>query len=129
MAAAYERQAKGFEALQRAAASLAESLERPLPPLPAAATRIAAGDGGVHLVARQQVGGLLCARHKAGNLHRRNLLHGHVGVPGCLIRHMDACSLYAKSAGVASKAFACMQRDEAARDCCRNASGSGSHLC
>ena len=61
MAAAYERQAKGFEALQRGLASLAESLERRLPPLPAATTRIAAGDGGVHLVAKQQVRGLCCA--------------------------------------------------------------------
>lgn len=58
MAAAYERQAKGFEALQRSLASLAESLERPLPALPAAATRIVS-EGGVHLVPKQQV---LCSR-------------------------------------------------------------------
>ena len=55
MAAAYERQAKGFEALQRSLASLAECLERTLPPLPEAKTRIAASDGGVHLVPKAQV--------------------------------------------------------------------------
>lgn len=42
MAAAYEAQRKGFEGLQRAAAALAEVLDRPLPELKQAVTRIAA---------------------------------------------------------------------------------------
>ena len=54
LAAAHERQARAFEALQRACASLADTLERALPPLPASATRIS-GEGGVSLVTRQQV--------------------------------------------------------------------------
>ncbi|PSC71053.1 regulator of nonsense transcripts UPF2 [Micractinium conductrix] len=42
MAAAYETQRKGFEGLQRAAAALAEVLDRPLPELRQAVTRIVA---------------------------------------------------------------------------------------
>lgn len=42
MAAAYEAQRKGFEGLQRGAAALAEVLDRPLPELKQAVTRIAA---------------------------------------------------------------------------------------
>lgn len=42
MAAAYEAQRKGFEGLQRAAAGLAEVLDRPLPELKQAVTRMAA---------------------------------------------------------------------------------------
>ena len=53
LAAAHERQARGFEALQRAAASLADSLERALPALPRGATRIH-GEGGISLVTRVQ---------------------------------------------------------------------------
>lgn len=42
MAAAYEAQRKGFEGLQRTAAGLAEVLDRPLPELKQAVTRMAA---------------------------------------------------------------------------------------
>ena len=50
-AAAYERQRRTFEALQRSAATLAEALERPLPALPDSdVTRLRAG-GGVTIVA------------------------------------------------------------------------------
>ncbi len=52
MAAAYEKQRKGFESLQRLAASLAESLNRPLPQLQEATTRLTS-EGGVTLVTRQ----------------------------------------------------------------------------
>ena len=50
-AAAYERQRRTFEALQRSAATLAEALERPLPALPDSdVTRLRAG-GGVTIIA------------------------------------------------------------------------------
>lgn len=52
MAAAYEKQRKGFESLQRLVASLADSLNRPLPHLPEATTRLAP-EGGVSLVSKQ----------------------------------------------------------------------------
>ncbi|KAL4452134.1 hypothetical protein ABPG75_007796 [Micractinium tetrahymenae] len=44
MAAAYEAQRKGFEGLQRTAAALAEVLDRPLPELKQAVTRMAAAE-------------------------------------------------------------------------------------
>ena len=52
MAASYEKQRKGFESLQRLVASLADSLNRPLPHLPEATTRLAP-EGGVSLVSKQ----------------------------------------------------------------------------
>lgn len=52
MAAAYEKQRKGFESLQRLTASLAESLNRSLPQLQEATTRLTS-EGGVTLVSRQ----------------------------------------------------------------------------
>ena len=52
MAAAYEKQRKGFESLQRLTASLAESLNSPLPQLQEATTRLTS-EGGVTLVSRQ----------------------------------------------------------------------------
>jgi hypothetical protein len=53
MAAAYEKQHKAFEALQRSVASLAESLELQLPHLPETTTRMAGDAGAVSLVSRQ----------------------------------------------------------------------------
>lgn len=52
MAAAYEKQHRSFEALQKSLASLAESLEREVPALPETTTRFT-GEGGVSLVTRQ----------------------------------------------------------------------------
>ena len=52
MAAAYEKQRKGFESLQRLVASLADSLNRPPPQLQEATTRLAPG-GGVSLITKQ----------------------------------------------------------------------------
>lgn len=52
MASAYEKQRKGFESLQRQVASLAESLNRPLPQLQEATTRLTP-EGGVTLVSKQ----------------------------------------------------------------------------
>ncbi len=52
MAAAYEKQRRSFEALQKSLASLAESLEREMPALPETTTRFT-GEGGVSLVTRQ----------------------------------------------------------------------------
>lgn len=52
MAAAYEKQHKSFEALQKSLASLAESLERDMPALPETTTRFT-GEGTVSLVTRQ----------------------------------------------------------------------------
>ena len=52
MASAYEKQRKGYESLQRLVASLADSLDRPLPQLPEATTRLAS-EGGVTLVTKQ----------------------------------------------------------------------------
>ena len=52
MATAYEKQRKGYESLQRLVASLADSLNRPLPHLPEATTRLAP-EGGVSLVSKQ----------------------------------------------------------------------------
>ena len=52
MAAAYEKQRKGFESLQRLVASLADSLNRPLPQLREATTRLAP-EGGVSLITQQ----------------------------------------------------------------------------
>ncbi|KAK9825703.1 hypothetical protein WJX81_008105 [Elliptochloris bilobata] len=55
-AAAYERQRRAFEALQRTAATLSEALERPLPALPESdVTRMRTG-GGVTLVTTREVG-------------------------------------------------------------------------
>ncbi|CAL8462985.1 g2519 [Coccomyxa elongata] len=53
MAAAYEKQHRSFEALQKSLASLAESLEREMPALPETTTRFT-GEGGVSLVTRQE---------------------------------------------------------------------------
>ena len=75
MAAAYEKQRKGFESLQRLTASLAESLNRPLPQLQEATARLTF-EGGVTLVSRQA----------------RLLLHisfPHTGVWACLKRKCD----------------------------------------
>ncbi len=52
MAAAYEKQHKSFEALQRSLASLAESLERDMPALPETTTRFT-GEGSVSVITRQ----------------------------------------------------------------------------
>jgi hypothetical protein len=52
MAAAYEKQHRSFEALQRSLASLAESLERKVPALPETTTRFT-GEGSVSIVTRQ----------------------------------------------------------------------------
>jgi len=52
MAAAYEKQHKTFEALQKSLASLAESLEHDMPALPETTTRFT-GEGTVSLVTRQ----------------------------------------------------------------------------
>ena len=52
MAAAYEKQRKGFESLQRLVATLADSLNKPLPRLQEATTRLAP-EGGVTLVSKQ----------------------------------------------------------------------------
>lgn len=61
MAAAYEAQRRNFEGLQRAAAALAEVLDRQLPELKVAVTRIVAVDDGSAAAAAdqaaQQVGG------------------------------------------------------------------------
>ncbi|BDA48017.1 Regulator of nonsense transcripts 2 [Coccomyxa sp. Obi] len=53
MAAAYEKQHRSFEVLQKSLASLAESLEREVPALPETTTRIT-GEGGISLVTRQE---------------------------------------------------------------------------
>ncbi|KAK9907680.1 hypothetical protein WJX75_008040 [Coccomyxa subellipsoidea] len=53
MAAAYEKQHRSFEALQRSLASLAESLERKVPALPETTTRFT-GEGSVSIVTRQE---------------------------------------------------------------------------
>ena len=52
MAAAYEKQRKGFESLQRLVASLADSLNRPLPQLQETTTRLTS-EGGVTLISKQ----------------------------------------------------------------------------
>jgi len=52
MASAYEKQRKGYESLQRLVASLADSLNRSLPQLQEATTRLAT-EGGVTLVTKQ----------------------------------------------------------------------------
>lgn len=52
MAAAYEKQHRSFEALQRSLASLAKSLEREVPALPETTTRLT-GEGSVSIVTRQ----------------------------------------------------------------------------
>ena len=52
MAAAYEKQRKGFESLQRLVASLADSLNRQLPQLQETTTRLAP-EGGVSLITKQ----------------------------------------------------------------------------
>ncbi len=52
MAAAYEKQHRSFEALQKSLASLAESLEREVPALPETTTRFT-GEGAISLVTRQ----------------------------------------------------------------------------
>ena len=54
MAAAYEKQRKGFESLQRLVASLGDSLNRPLPQLQEATTRLTS-EGGVTLVSKQVI--------------------------------------------------------------------------
>jgi hypothetical protein len=50
-AAAYERQRRAFEALQRSAAALAEALDQPLPALPESDVTRTRAAGGVTLVA------------------------------------------------------------------------------
>lgn len=68
-AAAYERQRRAFEALQRSAAALAEALDQPLPALPESDVTRTRAAGGVTLVATR----VRAARH---GLRASGVAHG-----------------------------------------------------